>query len=101
MSGAIAEFTAAGAPDVQQREIVTLDLDGCNFVYFNLIIDQADLAASGLGHRFETWPASIQSWMNAEIAAWHKLHPSASVKAVTTGIHGDTAVLALHWRAKS
>ncbi|EKS26708.1 hypothetical protein [Afipia felis] len=97
----VGEFSPADAPDVQQDKIVTLDLEGCNFTYFNLIIEQRDLEASGIGHRFETWPPGIQEWMNKEVAAWRELHPNAAVKAVTTGISGDTAVLALHWRAKT
>lgn len=96
----VSEFSAADAPDVQQNEIFTLDLEGCNYVYINLIIEQRDLEASGLGHRFETWPPGIQEWMNREVADWIARHPNAAIKAVTTGIRGDTAVMALHWRPK-
>lgn len=101
MRAAVAEYSPAAAPDMQQNEIVTLDLEGCNFVYFNLVFESRDLEGQGVSHRFETWPDGIQQWMNKEIADWLALHPNASVKGITTGVRGDTAVLGLHWRAKA
>ncbi|KQW22121.1 hypothetical protein ASC80_01620 [Afipia sp. Root123D2] len=86
--------------DMQREKIVTLDLEGCNVAYINMLMNEFE-RDKPVGHRFEQWPEAIRVRMEKEIADWYGRNPTASVKGITQGICDDMCVMAIHWRPKS
>lgn len=94
------------APDMQRDDIarmVGLDLAGCNVAVLVLALNEFDLQRlSHLGHRFDSWPADVQSKLEKELTDF-AVRNGARIEAITQAIGGEPKcfILAAHWRPKS
>lgn len=83
--------------DMQQRDIVPLDLEGCNVFTITMAMLENE-RASGL--RFEQWPAVIQHKISEFVEDWQRRNPNVVIRGMTQGIHDRCCTLALHWVMK-
>lgn len=83
--------------DMQQRDIVPLDLEGCNVFMITMAMLENERAE---GLRFEQWPPVIRHKISEIVEEWQGRHPNYVIRAMTQGIHDRCCTLALHWVMK-
>ena len=89
-------IACAARPNMALKHLVGLSLDGCDLFIACTRLNEFERTAAGLGHRLETWPAVVRKVLEDALVDYLARAPGVSVRAVTTGLDRDVAVLAVH-----
>jgi hypothetical protein len=78
----------------------SLDLDGCSRLEIARALNEFELKAEGLAHRFDSWPDSVRRDFEKILADWHARNANRTVVLQSSAIWRGVALLILHHAAK-